>query len=281
MLLIPNLSTMKKKDIFEARVTVQGAQIRPAALHTVRLNHWNPFVRILVMVPKGDKDVTVATNCETEVKRRTHSPLWNETFAIPVLPSSDVLVFRVHNLSAEAAETAGLSAAPPATARASLESTASSAGSVHLPAKSVIGVCLLPVAHFDASGEATRHALDIFPRPDKPPVGRLYVAAQIRRTSINLLEKEDLEDPILRKQYHSSRLSAVTARFLGIGELAAFLFEEGYSAEMEANWDRALTLLAEQLAYRIWETTESTDDQVNLLYAKKKIEKDGGLWDGV
>ncbi len=269
---------MKEKEIFEALVTIQGARIRPSSLHSPRPSaNSNPFVHLLVMVPKGDKDVTVPTDCITETRKRTLEPLWNETFAVPVLPSSDVLVFRVHNESAENLQ----SLESDGTERSANGSGGGGGARATADPRNIVGLCLLPVAYFDASGAVTRHKLEIFPRPNSPDVGSLYVAARIRRSTIKLLEKADLEDPLLRKQYHSSRLSAVTARFLGIGELAAFLFEEGYSADMNDNWDRALTLLAEQLAYRIWETTESRDDDANFLFAKRKVERDGGLWDGV
>ena len=243
---------MKEKEIFEAVVTIQGARIRAPSLSSPRAGlRDNPLVDILVMVPKGEKDVTVPTNCETNFKRRTFNPIWNESFSIPVLPQSDVLVFRVHMDPNSDEE------------------------------RKLVGVCLLPVAQFNISGDITRHVLEIFSSPNEAHVGHLFIAAKVRRTTIELLEKQDLAIPNLRKKYYSGKLSGVTGRFLGIGELAAFLFEEGYSDKIEDNWKRALTLLAEQLAYRIYATTDSPDDEPNFNRAWEHVEKEGGLWDGV
>ncbi len=243
---------MKEKQIFEAVVTVQGARLRAPSLSSPRAGpRDNPLVDLMVMVPKGDKDVTVPTNCKTTLKRRTFAPIWNESFAIPVLPSSDVLVFRVHMDPNNDDE------------------------------RRLVGVCLLPVAQFDAKGNVSRHTLEIFSSPNEAHVGHLFVAAKVRRTTIELLEKEDLALPSLRKKYYSGKLSGVTGRFLGIGELAAFLYEEGYSDKIDENWDRALHLLAEQLAYRIYATTDSPDDDANFQCAWDHVEKEGGLWDGV
>ena len=288
---------MKKKRIFEAVVTIQGARIRPQSLTTTKPKETaNPVVHILVMVTKGDKDVTVPTNCVTETKRRTNEPLWNETFSFPVLPSSDVLVFRVfHDPTLAPRRRSGAIPLPTRHSNSSAPPPPLAAGAsgdsrdiddddndrAPEDGRVLVGFCLLPVAHFSSRGEITRHKMDIFPRPNAPTVGRLYVAARIRQVTIDLLEKCDLMNPQMISQYHSSRLSAISGRFLGIGELAAFLFEEGYSDDPDDNWQRALTLLAEQLAYRIWETTGSTDDKLNFEYAKKKVETDGGLWDGV
>lgn len=280
-----HILVMKQKAIFEAVVTVQGARLQPQDLVSPKATaRDNLLVHVLVMVPKGDKDVTVPTNCLTQAKRRTLEPIWNETFAIPVLPRSDVLVFRVHKdefIQAHSNNISNTSCIGNGEVENEVipEIDPSAVGDVD--GRRMVGLCLLPVAAFNPSGLVTHHCLEIFPRPNEPGVGHLFVAAKIRRASINLLEIHDLKDPTLRKQYHASRLSAVQARFLGIGELAAFLFEEGYSHDMSANWNRALTLLAEQLAYRIYATTDSSDDDANFVFAKKKVEQDGGLWDGV
>lgn len=265
---------MRQKRIFEAEVTVQGARINPSNLVSSRpTSTSNPLVHILVMVPKGKRDVTVPTNCVTDAVRRTLEPLWNQTFTIPVQPSSDVLVFNVINDTALVTRRR----------RHLAENADLPDDDVIVPndSKSLVGLCLLPVAHFASSGAVTQHTLDILPRPNAASVGKLYIATRIKQVTIELLEKKDLADPLRMRTYHASRLSAVTERFLGIGELAAFLFEDRYSSNHDENWERAVTLLAEQLAYRIWETTESTDDQLNFAIARQKIEKDGGLWDGV
>lgn len=250
---------MKAKQIFEAIVTVQAARLRARDLHSSKAGpRDNPLVDVHVMVPKGEKDVTVPTDCETSVRRKTLEPIWNESFAIPVLPGNDVLVFRVHMAA----------------------STLSNVEDGDEIERRLVGVCLLPVAHFDSRGNVTQHALELFSTPNEPGVGFLFVAAKVRRATISLLEIGDLHNATLRKRYYSGKLSS-TGRFLGIGELAAFLYEEGYSDKINENWNRALELLTEQLAFRIYSTTDSMNDQANFKRAKEQIIADGGLWDGV
>lgn len=272
-----------KKEVFEAVVTIQAARLRPQDYLSSRAaTRDNPLVHLLIMVPKGDKDVTVPTNCVTTTQRRTLEPIWNESFSLFVLPQSDVLVFRVHKDDAPPpAGSPAAAAAAAATAAPALAPTEGGPTGAETDGRRMFGLCLLPVAHFNTDGTVSNHALEIFPRPNEQGVGTLFVAARVRRTTIDLLERKDLEDPIKRRRYHSARLSADTSRFLGIGELAAFLFEEGYSPDITANWNRALTLLAEQLAYRMWAATDSPNDEANFRRAKLMVERDGGLWDGV
>jgi hypothetical protein len=146
----------------------------------------------------------------------------------------------------------------------------------------IVGACMFPVDLVPESGEVIHRILHIFETAtlDSPTAGTLYIAAKLEAAQINVLEKSDLHADLL-SQYHRSRLSAFQDRFLGIGELAAFLHEEAYSTDVEANWDRAVTILAEQLAYRIYETTDSTADRTNFATAKARILEDGGLWDGM
>lgn len=252
---------MKEKAIFEAVINIQGARLRAASLNTAKPTaRDNPLVDLLVMVPKGDKDVTVATNCETSVIRRSFAPLWNETFRLPVLPQSDVLVFRVHKQE-----------------ELSVDTNSDDKENKH-ESRILVGVALLPVALMDAAGTVVDKCLEIFARPNEPNLGYLYVSVKIVRSKINLLEQCDVDQPLLRKestQSHSGR------RFLGIGELAAFLFEEGYSEIIADCWNRAHTLLAEQLAFRIYATTDSMNDAEDFRKAWDQIDKEGGLWDGV
>jgi C2 domain len=146
----------------------------------------------------------------------------------------------------------------------------------------VLGACMFPVVHLPESGDVIHRVLEIFESAtlDSPSAGTLYIATKLVTTQVNVLEKSDLHADLL-SQYHRSRLSAFQDRFLGIGELAAFLHEEAFSTDVEANWDRAVTILAEQLAYRIYETTDSTADRQNFATAKARILEDGGLWDGM
>jgi hypothetical protein len=146
----------------------------------------------------------------------------------------------------------------------------------------IVGACMFPVDLVPESGEVIHRILEIFETAtlDSAIAGSMYIAAKLETTQMNVLEKSDLHADLL-SQYHRSRLSAFQDRFLGIGELAAFLHEEAYSTDVEANWDRAVTILAEQLAYRIFETTDSTADRTNFATAKARILEDGGLWDGM
>lgn len=107
-----------------------------------------------------------------------------------------------------------------------------------------------------------------------------------------MLTKDDLSDPSIIGQLNSTRMLAAESRFLGIGELAAFLFEEGYSTSPSENWDRAVTMLAQQLAFRMFQIKssdksndqqylESLKDKDNFEKAKSRILKEGGLWDGL
>jgi len=43
----------------------------------------------------------------------------------------------------------------------------------------------------------------------------------------------------------------------------------------------ALSRLAEQRAYRLWEATGNNDDDANLTRARAQVLREGGLWDGL
>lgn len=305
--------TMKYRLGYEAVITIQRARIHPPELYTNSSSpsSTNPYVHIGVMVPKGSKDVTVPTNCATRVLRRTNDPVWNQTFCLPVMPNSDVLVLQVfdHRSSNLAVR---FNNVPGAGQRGQLfsrhsdsydpddeSSSTSSVPTIYgkedsekIPSGVLIGVCILPVARIPPNENISRHAMDIFPSPTEPSVGRLYIATKIQKKSIPMLTKEDISDPAIIGQFHSTRLLAAESRFLGIGELAAFLFEEGYSTSPTENWDRAVTMLAQQLAFRMFqikssdkEDTEqylqSLKDDENFEKAKRRVEKEGGLWDGL
>lgn len=303
---------MKYRLGYEAVITIQHARIHPRELYSssTQSGTRNPYVHIGVMVPKGSKDVTVPTNCATRVLRRTNDPVWNQTFCLPVMPNSDVLVLQVFDQRSNLA--VRLNGVPGAAQRGQLfsrqsepydpDDESSSESSVptifgndesdKIPSGVLIGVCLLPVARILPDEKISRHAMDIFPSPAEPSVGRLYIATKMQKKSTPMLTKEDISDPAIIGQFHSTRLLAAESRFLGIGELAAFLFEEGYSTSPTENWDRAVTMLAQQLAFRMFqikssdkEDTEqyldSLKDDENFAKAKRRVEKEGGLWDGL
>lgn len=145
-----------------------------------------------------------------------------------------------------------------------------------------IAVCLFPIELLPEDGSVVRRRLELFEDPDGTSgVGSLYVAARLEQFEVDQWEKSDLNEDHLISKYHRSRLSAFEDRFIGLGELAAFLYEEGYSQDRDANWDRAVTILAEQLAYQIYETTGDKMDRANFLAAKAQVERDQGLWDGI
>lgn len=252
------------------------------------------------------------TNCVTQVLRNTTDPVWNQTFSLPVMPNSDILVLQVldqrsSNLATRLNNVAPGASRNPLTLLPSgsspaddevLSSTASvstingTEASDKLPSGELIGLCLLPVARIFPDGSISHHIMEIFPRPTEPSVGRLYIAAKIEKKSIPMLTKEDLKDPTIIGQFHSTRMLAAESRFLGIGELAAFLFEEGYSTIPQENWDRAVTMLAQQLAFRMFQIKSSDktqtkqylaslNDEENFERAKQRVEKQGGLWDGL
>lgn len=302
---------MKYRLGYEAVITIQHAQLHPtnlgAAPSTTVIT--SPYVHIGIMVPKGSENVTVPTNCVTRVQRRTSHPIWNQTFSLPVMPNSDVLVLQVFdqrssNLAARLNAASPTAISSPIFSRQSdsspddVESTASSVPTINgredsdIPSGELIGLCLLPVARILPNGEISRHAMDIFPRPTEPRVGQLFIATKMGKKSIPMLTKDDLSDPSIIGQLNSTRMLAAESRFLGIGELAAFLFEEGYSTSPSENWDRAVTMLAQQLAFRMFQIKsadksndqqylESLKDKDNFENAKQRILKEGGLWDGL
>lgn len=310
---------MKYRLAYEAVITIQHARIHPLELYgsSSSSSSTSPYVHIGVMVPKGSEDVTVPTNCATRVLRRTNDPVWNQTFCLPVMPNSDVLVLQVFDYRAStlAVRWNGVSGSQQRGLLFSKqfdsyngddddddedeESSASSVPTINgkeesekIPTGELIGVCLLPVARIPPNETISRHAMDIFPSPTEPSVGRLYIATKMQKKSIPMLTKEDISDPAIIGQLHSTRLLAAESRFLGIGELAAFLFEEGYSTSPTENWDRAVTMLAQQLAFRMFQIKssdkedteqymESLKDDENFEKAKIRIEKEGGLWDGL
>lgn len=145
-----------------------------------------------------------------------------------------------------------------------------------------IAWCLLPTELLPEDGSVVRRRLELFEDHTLTTgVGSLYVAARLEHFEVDQWEKSDLNEDHLISKYHRSRLSAFEDRFIGLGELAAFLYEEGYSQDRDANWDRAVTILAEQLAYQIYETTDDKMDRANFLAAKAQVERDQGLWDGI
>lgn len=306
---------MKKRRALRAVVTIQAA-------HVPSSTSLNPFVRILVMVPKGKNIVTVPTDCTTHVQEGTINPVWNQTFLVPVRRASDVLVFNVREREGSSSVPrlrristssrnqqqagdsggqryiSGLSCAglggmspmaePPHSSSGAVSSTTSSAA---MPNSLEVGteeegrniaVCLLPIEMVPGDGSVVRRRLELFEDPDGTSgVGSLYVAARLEEFEVDQWEKSDLDEDHLISKYHRSRLSAFEDRFIGLGEMAAFLYEEGYSQDRDANWDRAVTILAEQLAYQIYETTGDKMDRANFLAAKAQIERDKGLWDGM
>lgn len=298
---------MRKRISQQAIVTVQAAHISGLDFY----GRPNPYVRILVMVPKGKHNVTVPTNCTTFVREDTLRPVWNQTFSIPVRRLSDVLVFQMFDQPQSQAvarfRRGALSAIIPGQDQAGHiepdsiaqkrlsgqdESAPDAAGgsstsspSMNFPESNQdgknIGACMFPVDLLPQSGEVIRRKLELFVNAaDGPGAGLLYIAAKLEESEVDLLEKSDLNTELIG-QFHDSRLQAFQDRFIGIGELAAFLYEEGYSENIDATWDRAVTILAEQLAYRIFETTGSTADRSNFASAKAQVEKDGGLWDAI
>jgi hypothetical protein len=302
---------MKKRRALRAVVTVQAGYI-PSS-HPL-----SPYVHVVVMVPKGRANVTVPTNCTTRVASRTAYPVWNQTFSIPVRRESDVLVFNVLDRATPGsvprlrrastssrtpdpgasgsffARHASLPRAGPGGSEGALSLDDDSVPAAPQPAPAPaevpgsqeagrnVAVCLLPIELIPEDGSVVRRRLELFEDPDGASgVGVLYVAARLEEVEVDQWEKGDLRKDHLISQFHRSRLSAFEDRFIGIGELAAFLYEEGYSQDRDANWDRAVTILSEQLAYRIYETTESTSDRANFLAAKAQVERDQGLWDGI
>lgn len=305
---------MKYRLGYEAIITIQRARLHPADLHANADTPvtTNPYVHIGVMVPKGNKDVTVPTNCATRVLKRTNDPVWNQSFCLPVMPNSDVLVLQVFDhRSSQLAVRLNQVPVPAVAQRAQLfarasgsfgDDSGSSESSIRtingqeesdkVPSGILIGLCLLPVARIPPNETVTRHAMEIFPSPTEPSVGRLFIATKMQRKHVPMLTKEDISDPAVIGQFHSTRLLASESRFLGIGELAAFLFEEGYSKSPTENWDRAVTMLAQQLAFRMYQIKssdkedakqylESLNDKENFEKAKRRVEKEGGLWDGL
>lgn len=303
---------MKYRLGYEAIITIQHARLHltdPSSAPSSSVSI-NPYVHIGIMVPKGSEDVTVPTNCVTRILRRTHHPIWNQTFSLPVMPNSDVLVLqlfdqRSSHLTARwnspGPSSVSLkhpifsrldSSTPDDDSSASSVPTVSGKDENDIPSGVLIGLCLLPVARINPNGAISTHAMDIFPRPSEPRVGQLFIATKMERRSIPMLTKDDLTDPSIIGQLNSTRLLAAESRFLGIGELAAFLFEEGYSTSPTENWDRAVTMLAQQLAFRMFQIKssdkqnteqylDSLNDDENFEKAKKRILKEGGLWDGL
>jgi C2 domain len=304
---------MRHRQSVHAVVTIQAARIAGLDFY----GRPNPFVRVLVMVPKGKLDVTVPTNCVTPVQDSIFHPVWNATFSIPVRRDSDILVFhlldretapapRLRRAAAAATAAAAAAAAvtgtnsmttPRETPRPSAEeadaipsteglaATDTPAAAVSVPPPSIegrhIGACMFPVDTLPESGEVVRQRLELFvDTTEGSGAGSLYIAAKLVKVPVDMLEKSDLHTDLI-SQFHSKRLDAFQDRFIGIGELAAFLYEEGYSDDIDTNWDRAVTILAEQLAYRIFETTGSTSDRSNFAAAKAQVERDQGLWDGI
>lgn len=306
---------MKYRLGYEAVICVQRARLHPPDMQNApsTASSTNPYVHLGIMVPKGSEDVTVPTNCATRILRHNTDPVWNQTFSLPVMPNSDVLVLQVldqrfSNLATRLNTVAPGAPRNPLMPRQSDSSSAveedvlssnSSMPTINgkelddkLPTGELIGLCLLPVARIFPDGRISHHVMDIFPRPTEPSVGRLFIAAKIEKKSIPMLTKEDLKDPAVIGQLHSTRLLAAESRFLGIGELAAFLFEEGYSTSPQENWDRAVTMLAQQLAFRMFQIKSSDksntkqylaslNDEDNFEHAKQRVEKQGGLWDGL
>lgn len=279
---------MKTRRALRAVVTIQAA-------HVPSSTPLNPYVHIVVMIPKGKTNVTVPTNCTTRVVANETKPVWNQTFSLPVRRASDALVFRVFDR-----ERGGSGSAVPRLRRAS--SAARSEAFAGLRSWSVrgsageggddgvgeeecgrvLGASLFPIDLIPTDGTVVRRRLELFEDLAVPVgVGSLYIAAKLEEIEVKQWEKADLDKNNLLSQFHRSRLTVFEDRFIGIGELAAFLYEEGYSPEKDANWDRAVTILSEQLAYRMYETTESTADRANFLAAKAQIERDQGLWDGI
>lgn len=287
---------MKKRRALRAIVTVQAAHV-PASVNL------NLYVRLLLMVPKGRKNVTVPTNCTTTILAGTINPIWNQTFSLPVRRQSDVLVFNVndHELAGSGPRRRRISNATPLNdpsrfrpspargtpqGESSGDISVSSASTAQLPGEDeqgrYVGVCLLPMELVPENGEVLRRRLEIFESEQASSgLGCLYVAVKLEEIEVDQWDKGDLRKDHIINQFHRSRLSAFEDRFIGIGELAAFLFEEGYSQDVDANWDRAVTILSEQLAYRIYETTRSTADRANFLAAKAQVERDQGLWDAI
>lgn len=302
---------MKYRQGYEAVITIQHARlhasdVRSAPSSSVSIN---PYVHIGIMVPKGSQDVTVPTNCATRIERNTNHPVWNQTFRLPVMPNSDVLVLQVLDRRSSNFVRWGAAANPNASQRPILSKyfdssdaddqsftssmrTTATREEQGIPSGALVGFCLLPVARIDPKGEISTHAMEIFPTPNEACVGQLFIAIKMEREPFPILTKEDIMKPNVLGKLRTTRQIATESRFLGIGELAAFLYEEGYSTSPAENWDRAVTMLAQQLAFRMFQIMssdkdnterylESLDDTKNFERAKERILKEGGLWDGL
>lgn len=238
---------MRSKTLREAVVTIQGGRIP-------RLDFYgkpDPYVRLYITTPKGKSTVTVPTSCRTSILKNEVNPIWNESFAVPVLPDKEILVFKVFD------------------SRERLQD-------------GFVGLCMLPVSKFAEKEVTWVGRLELFnpakATPEATPEigGTLDIAAKLVSTDIMLLEKEDL----ISNERHKSQRKPFASRFLGVGELAAFYLDEGFSDDVDANWDQAVRILSEQLAYRIWEETGCIDDTKNYNEARAKVLEEGGLWDG-
>ncbi|GAB0493638.1 hypothetical protein MMPV_004923 [Pyropia vietnamensis] len=113
-------------------------------------------------------------------------------------------------------------------------------------------------------------------------LGRLSVSASVREEVVELLEEADLAEVEARVSAAGGAGGVLEKRFLSIGDLALFLWaNEGHSRGLRANWQSALSRLAEQRAYRLWEATGNNDDDANLSNARAQVLREGGLWDGL
>ena len=240
---------MRSKTIWEAVVTVQSGRVP-------RLDFYgkaDPYVRIYITTPRAQGLITVPTSCRTQAIKNAENPIWNETFAVPIMPDKELVVLKIWDSRAPLAD-------------------------------GFIGLCMLPLNKLARDGAIWHGRLQVF-NPGKSRsnrqvsteiTGSVDVAAKLISTQINLLEKEDLMSSDRRR----SRRAPLEHRFLGVGELAAFYLDEGFSNDVNANWDQAVRILSEQLAYRLWEESGCTDDTKNYNDAKRQILEEGGLWDG-
>ena len=307
---------MVTKSEYDAVITIQRAMVHPPMFeNSQQKSPPRSCVHLQIMVPRGSENVTVPTNCTTSYSNQ-RNPIWNETFKLPVMPNSDVLVLQLFHIRRSRFKAAASGSTQVVTSfDRTIEDTIAdipytSASESNATTSIVtdnndeeeessrflgdyIGVSLLPVARIPVDGSVVHQVLELFPQPSEPSIGKLYVAAKIEKRRRKITSKQDLKRIMEGQAIQSSRLLDTKYRFLSIGDLAAFLFSEGHFASVEENWQQAVNMLAQQLSFRINQIKssyneedrasylESYDDKEVLELARQKIIKDGGLWDGV
>ncbi|KAA8497053.1 hypothetical protein FVE85_0782 [Porphyridium purpureum] len=249
---------MREKEISYVVVEVLEAELYRSGGLLSDGSSPSTYVTLSLLFPSSGR--FVRTNCRTRTVERTLYPVFSSqgecVFEVPVRESEDVLWFQVMIASRFS----------------SIE-----LGSCMFPADSVPDNLPQQLSFQLFSPENTDIDADTLPEPK----GILTMFIKRERRTLQLLELSDLSDPERIKSLRA-KAHELERRFLGIGELADLLFEEGYSEDMEQNWNQAKLILSEQLALQKSEAEpERLDDYDIYVAALQHVEEEGGLWDGV